>query len=39
MSYKVKILVSTLRGIWTEMKDDEKSKKEYYKWVNGLIGC
>jgi len=21
------------------MKDDEKSKKEYYKWVNGLIGC
>ena len=39
LSYKVRILISTLKGIWTEMKSDENKKKWYYKWVNELIGC
>ena len=39
LSYKVKIVVSTLWDIWHAMKDNLEKKKEYYKWVNGLIGC
>jgi hypothetical protein len=39
LSYKVKILIGTLKGIWNEMKNDHNSKKCYYRWVNELIGC
>jgi SOS response regulatory protein OraA/RecX len=34
LSYKVKVYISTLKGIWNELKEDEAKRREYYKWVN-----
>lgn len=34
LSYKVKVYVATLRGIWGELREDEAKRREYYKWVN-----
>mgnify|MGYP003468086042 FL=1 len=39
LSYKVKILISTLKSIWNEMKNDDNKRKGYFKWLNDLIGC
>lgn len=39
LSSKVKILISTLKSIWNELKENAVKRQEYTKWVNEFIGC